>query len=135
MHSEHAGCQWFEQVWNRRDRAAMARLATPDVHAHGADGITRDLAGFAAFYDLMTAALPDLRIDVVNCVHGADRVAVHWHATGTHTGDAASLSPTGRRIEVSGLSLMRFEQDKIAEAWDSYDIVGLMSQLGAAAPA
>ena len=63
MHAEHVGCQWFEQVWNGRDRAAMERLATPDMQAHGADGMNRGLVEFGEFYDLLTSALPDLKVE------------------------------------------------------------------------
>jgi predicted ester cyclase len=39
-------------------------------------------------------------------------------------------SPSGKRIEVSGVTLVRLEGDKIAEGWDDYDHAGLMRQLG-----
>ena len=59
-------------------------------------------------------------------------IATHWVATGTHTGAAPGLpSPSGKRIEVSGVTLVRLEGDKIAEGWDDYDHASLMRQLGA----
>jgi len=37
-----------------------------------------------------------------------DKVVDRWTATGTHTGDLMSIPPTGRRIEVSGITISRF---------------------------
>ena len=126
-------CHWYDRVWNHNDVAAIAEMTTPGLKAHGADGVTRDAAMFAEFQRAIRTALPDVHLDIVHCVQGGDMAAVHWVATGTHTGLADGLPPpSGRRIEVSGLTLVRMEGDKIAEGWDDYDVTGLMRQLGAA---
>jgi steroid delta-isomerase-like uncharacterized protein len=128
---DNLACQWFERVWNKNDVSAIAALTTPDMKAHGADGITRTPVTFAEFQRAMRSAMPDLQVEVRHSVEGRDMIAVHWVAVGTHSGDAAGLpSPSNRRIEVSGLSLVRLEGNKIAEGWDTYDFAGLMRQLG-----
>ncbi len=53
-----------------------------------------------------------------------------WTATGTHTGDLMGMSPTGRRIEISGITINRFSGGKIAEDWYQSDDLGMMQQLG-----
>lgn len=125
-------CHWYERVWNQNDLDAIAEMTTPDLKAHGADGVTRDATMFAEFQRAIRAAIPDVHLDVVHCAQGRDMVAVHWVATGTHSGAASGFPPpSGRRIEVSGLTLVRMEGDKIAEGWDDYDVAGLARQLGA----
>jgi steroid delta-isomerase-like uncharacterized protein len=134
-HSDHIGCQWFERVWNARNPDAMIELAGPDMRAHGADGQTRTMGQFQEFYYFLTGAVPDLHVDVENCVRGANTVAVQWRVTGTHSGLVVDLPPTGNRLDARGLSLMRIEGDRVVEGWDSYDFAGVMRQLGAPAPA
>lgn len=125
-------CHWYERVWNQNDLAAITELTTRDLKAHGADGVTRSRAEFAEFQQRIRALLPDVRLDVVHCVQGRDMVAVHWVARGTHRGQVAGFPPpSGRRLEVSGLTLVRMEGDKIAEGWDTYDVAGMLGQLGA----
>jgi steroid delta-isomerase-like uncharacterized protein len=124
-------CLWFERVWNRNDLDAIAEMTTPDLKAHGADGIVRSGAMFAEFQRAMRAAMPDLHVKVTHCVEGRDMVATHWVATGTHSGASDGLPPpSGRHIEITGLTLVRMEGSKIAEGWDDYDVAGLMKQLG-----
>jgi len=132
MSHDNPACQWFERVWNGNDLSAIAALGTRDMKAHGADGVLRTPEMFAEFQREMRSAIPDVHVDVRHCVRGRDMIATHWVATGTHTGAAPGLpSPSGKRIEVSGVTLVRLEGDKIAEGWDDYDHAGLMRQLGA----
>ena len=128
---ENVACRWFEEFWNRKDAAAVERLATPDMIGHGPEGSHRSPADFVAFHAALTGALPDLHVEVKHCVEGRDMVAVQWVARGTHTGHTMG-APTGRRIEMPGLTLVRVVDGRCAEGWDDYDAVGLMRQLGAA---
>jgi steroid delta-isomerase-like uncharacterized protein len=130
---QNVACQWFEHVWNRGDASAIHRLATPDMIAHGPDGTGRTTADFVAFHKALTSAIPDLRLEITHCAEGRDMVAVQWVARGTHSGAAEGMpKPSGRPIEVSGLTLVRVVDGKCAEGWDDYDAVGLIKQLGAA---
>jgi steroid delta-isomerase-like uncharacterized protein len=126
---DNLACRWFERVWNDRQVDAIAEIGAPDMKAYGADGVVRDPKAFAAFQRTMVAAIPDLHVDIRHCVQGGDRVAVQWVATGTHTGSPPGLPATGRRLELSGLTLVRLAGDRIAEGWDDYDYDGLMRLL------
>ena len=52
--------------------------------------------------------------------------------TGTYAGGAptATVAP-GTAVSYSGMSIVRLENDKIAEYWVLSDALGLLSQLGA----
>jgi len=41
------------------------------------------------------------------------------------------VAPTGRRVSVSGISISRVADGKIAEEWPVWDQMGLMRQIGA----
>ena len=41
-----------------------------------------------------------------------------------------SIAPTGKRMEMTGISITRIEGDEIEEIWENYDTLGLMQQLG-----
>ncbi|MBA2550007.1 MAG: ester cyclase, partial [Nocardioidaceae bacterium] len=41
------------------------------------------------------------------------------------------IAPTGRKIEVRGVQIGRFEDGKIVERWGSSDELGILQQLGA----
>jgi steroid delta-isomerase-like uncharacterized protein len=130
-HATHPGCRWFDEVWNQRNPEAIAALTPATVRAHGADGTERSQDGLRQFYEMFVGTVPDMHIDVTNCVRGGDFVAVQWVARGTHTGQMDGWPATGRTIEVSGLTLMRLEGDLIAEAWDGFDMPGLLQTMNA----
>lgn len=50
---------------------------------------------------------------------------------GTHKGDFKSVPATGRPIEVSGIDIFRFRDDKVTEHWHEADHLEMFRQLGA----
>jgi predicted ester cyclase len=49
----------------------------------------------------------------------------------THSGDLGGMPPTGKRLTISGITVERFEDGKVVEAWRSMDTLGLLRQIGA----
>ena len=62
--------------------------------------------------------------------HG-DRVAVRVTLEATHTGQGLGVSATGRKVSIQGIIILKFVDGRIAEAWNSYDQLGLLRQIGA----
>jgi predicted ester cyclase len=61
-------------------------------------------------------------------------VACRITIRGTHRGDFQGIPATGRRIRLSGIDLLRFEGEKIAERWGEFDDTELFKQIGATPP-
>jgi len=79
-------------------------------------------------------AIPD-RIDVIEeIIADGDRVGMLWRLTGTHKGDLYGIAPTGKKIDVYEVGILRVANGKIAEAWFMADEAGLLRQLGAELP-
>jgi hypothetical protein len=53
-------------------------------------------------------AFPDARVTVEDQTAKGDMVVTRWRVTGTHTGELMGILPTGRRIEISGVTINRF---------------------------
>ena len=88
--------------------------------------------------ELYRRAFPDLVMSVDAQYEDGDVVVSRWTATGTQTGDLPGLPATGRGATVAGVQIDRFEGDRMAEGWGSWDALGMLQQLGAvpvAAPA
>ena len=49
----------------------------------------------------------------------------------THTGEFGDVAPTGRRVTMTGISVERFEDGKVVEAWRSMDTLALLRGIGA----
>ncbi len=80
---------------------------------------------------LYREAFPDARITVEDQVAEGDKVATRWSARGTHQGELLGVAPTGNQVEITGISISRIEDGKIAEDWINYDALGMMQQIGA----
>lgn len=75
-------------------------------------------------------AFPDLAVTVEKQVAEHDLVAVHWTARGTNTGTGNGIPATGKAVEITGTTLFRLHEGRIAEEWTCANSLGLMKQLG-----
>lgn len=123
------GKRWFEEVWNQGRREMIAELLTPDavLHDGGADIIGPE--GFYPFYDRLANTLSDIHIAVHETLAEGEKITLRWTCTGRHTGNGLGIPATGRPIHVTGLSIMRVENGRLAEAWQNWDMLGLLTQI------
>jgi predicted ester cyclase len=83
-------------------------------------------------------AFPDAKTEVTNQITDGDRVATAFTFRGTHTGPLAgsmgTIAPTGRHVELQMELVSWFRGGKVHRARESFDLAGLMDQLGVARP-
>ena len=87
--------------------------------------------GFRTFWKALVSAFPDAHIEPAHMVADDDHVSIAYTLSGTHDGEFQGVSATGKRIEVRGVQIGRFENGKLVERWGSTDELGIMQQLGA----
>ena len=121
--------QWFEQVWTVGRHDAIDELAHENLVAHGLyleNGeavVTRDQ--FKEFHREFCGALSGISIDVEDLVAEGDKVAARCTARGIHSGDNPGDTP----VEFTGISIVRFENGQIIEAWNEFDFLRLFKQI------
>jgi predicted ester cyclase len=113
---------------------------TPDFVVHAANSelvargllpsVDQDREAMIRWAITFRSALADLKMSFQFQIAEGNRVCSCILFNGTHRGAFLGLPPTGRRVKMSVLSLMRLENDRIAETWVSGDIAGLLIQLG-----
>ncbi|MBV9623623.1 MAG: ester cyclase [Acidobacteria bacterium] len=123
----------FEEVWNNKKVAAIDELIAANYIHHDAQSpsFPSGIEGYKQFVAYYLNAFPDVRFTIDNEVAEADMVVIRWTATGSHEGDLAELAPTGRHFSVTGITMARLSDGKVAESWNSWDALGMMQQLGA----
>jgi steroid delta-isomerase-like uncharacterized protein len=84
-----------------------------------------------AMVTLYREAFPDLVMTTDAQYEDGDVVVNRWTARGTQTGDLPGLPATGRSVTTRGILIDRYEGDRIAESWSSWDTLGMLQQLGA----
>lgn len=120
----------LEAGFGRGDLDVVDELVSVDALGHAPPDEMRGPAEVKAFISAMRGAFPDLRIEVRDLIAEGDEVVARWVARGTHEGEFQGVPPTGRGIEVTGITIERFEDGEIVEGWTNRDALGLLQQLG-----
>jgi steroid delta-isomerase-like uncharacterized protein len=126
--------RWFAEVWNQRREATVDELFAAAGVAHGLGDSEQDVRGpaeFKVFAANIRGSIPDTHITVDDILAEGDRVAVRVTLTGTHSGPGLGVAPTGRSVKIQGVIIVRVAGGTIVEAWNSYDQLGLLRQIGA----
>jgi steroid delta-isomerase-like uncharacterized protein len=123
--------RWFDEVWNQQKPDAITRLMAGDAVAHTLSN--PPITGPQQFIEYQKAflgAFADLKMVVDDLIEEEDTVVARWRAIGTLTGHGIGLTPTGKRMEIMGITIVRVHNGQITEGWDCYDTLGMHQQLG-----
>jgi steroid delta-isomerase-like uncharacterized protein len=123
----------IEELFNHTGNLDAAdEIITPDyVSYEPTSGETRGIEGARQFAATYREAFPDLQSTIEDMVAEGDKVVVRFRARGTHQGETEAFGPpTGKRMEITGITIKRVSEGKIAEAWTNFDALGMMRQLG-----
>lgn len=116
---------WFEEVWNSNDENAIAKLMTDDAVFSGIETESGAIgaAGFKLFFRDFTSQFHDIKIDVEQVLSEDDMECARTVIYATHTA-------SGKSIVVPGICMIKVDNGRIAEAWNSYDFLSLAQQIG-----
>jgi predicted ester cyclase len=107
--------------------ACMSR----DVVVHGGSmGEFEGLEAIKGFIASYRSAFPDVRSVVDEQIAEGDKVVTRWTSRGTHLGELNGIAPTGKPIEMTGVTIERISGDRIVEVWVAKDDLGMLQQLG-----
>ena len=115
------------------DIDGFAALISDDFVDHEElPGLAPTKEGVTTFFRMYRAAFPDLRMVPEDVIVSGDKVVARVRVTGTHKGAFMGLPPTGRRVEVQLIDIIRFGADgRAREHWGVFDQLAMMQQLGA----
>jgi steroid delta-isomerase-like uncharacterized protein len=129
----------FRILFDERDLSDPYRLWSDDSVDHflAAGQSVRGAQPLAQWFRELLDAVPDFRMEVLNAFDDGDRQAtLAWRATGTFSGGPfLGIESNGRRIDLRGVDVMRFDSDgKIDENWIYYDGAEFARQVGMLPP-
>ncbi len=124
----------YEQIFNQGNLDQIEQFVSTDLVDHGApppgmeglEGVEVLRQTAKVFRD----AFPDLQFTAEDMIAEGEKVAARLTMSGTHQGEFMGVAPTGNRVEVTGIDIVRFEGGKIVEHWGNSDDLGMMQQLG-----
>jgi steroid delta-isomerase-like uncharacterized protein len=121
--------EFFEQVWNQGNEAAIARFIAEEAAGNDPDfGMGRE--GFTRQWRMWQKGFSDLHFAIEEMIAEGDTVVARWTLTGKHTGPFLGLPATGREIRVGGMSMDHIRDGVLVSGFDGWDNHGLRQQLG-----
>jgi steroid delta-isomerase-like uncharacterized protein len=122
----------MEDDISRGDEEIADAIIHPDFFDHTNPlGMQHGLAGHKAIVRLFRSIFPDLEWRIDDLIAEGDKVVARTTMRGTHRADFFGIPPTGRRVTMQGIHVVRIADGRIIEHWGSNDDLGLMRQLGA----
>jgi len=126
----------YVELYNAVDLDGVLDLYADDAVQGMPDGV---FEGRSAIHDRLAqelAAFTDVQHTVRSFVEQGDAFADEWTFAGTHAApfllpDGNELPPTGRRVEINGMEIVRVDEDgKIILNTLYYDNLAALVQLG-----
>ena len=130
--------RWLHEIFNKRMFGKIKDVYAPTVQYHGPN--MKELYGVAAVTHQhlgLVGSIPDAAympqyICSVESEEGGAKVAVRWIIEGHHLGYGILLGlgePTGKRLQVMGMTHLHIKAGKIVDEWTVYDELSLLTQI------
>jgi steroid delta-isomerase-like uncharacterized protein len=114
--------RFVEEIFNERKTDAAKNFVTPDIIYHGMAEEVRSLEEFKRWVAEDLSAFPDMKVTIVDIFGEENKIAMRWTLKATHEKDFADFPATHKKFEAHGVEILRFEGDKIKEAWTVSDL-------------
>ena len=128
----HPSIQKLTDAWNSHDLELVLPFYSEDYEGmdigephtqHGREAVKAMLLRY-------WQAFPDLRFWVTGMVAEEDRIAISWCAKGTQQGSIMNIPPTGRRIEIRGISIIEVKDGLVVRGEYIWDLAGMLRHIG-----
>jgi len=120
-----------DEAAHRGKLESIDELYTENCVWHGPGGA--ETVGRDALKETISTyrtGFPGFRITVHDQFGQGDRLATRWSVVGKHDGPLGDLPATGKEIDITAVTIDRFDGNLIAEEWELFDEMLMMRQLG-----
>ena len=119
------------EIVNQRDPDTIQEFYADDLVWHEPDQDVHGSEEAKRFLALYFRAFPNLTHTVEDVIAEGDKVVTRYTIRGTHQGETEEFGPpTGKHLELEGITIHRIEDGKIVEEWERYDNLSVLQQLG-----
>ena len=122
----------MEEVWQKGNLAVVDELIAPAFVFHDPNFEVHGPDGFKEMVTASRTAFPDIRATIHDQIAEGDTVMTRFTQHCTHEGEFGwfGIAPTGKQLTIAGIDVNRIEDGKIVERWLSFDLLGMLQQMG-----
>jgi len=123
--------RYWDGKWNERRPEILDELQTPDVVYHAPSmGGMNGIEEYKQAYGMFLSVLHDTQIKIEDMIAEGDKVMTRTTFSGVQKGELEGVPATGNPFKMSGFTVFRIVDGKIAEEWEDWDWLGFYQQLG-----
>jgi steroid delta-isomerase-like uncharacterized protein len=124
--------QFWADVWERANLGAIETLTTEDfIDRTSPQWAQAGRAGLREHVAFLQHAFGEWHVTIEELIADERSIVVIWTLHGTHQGTFLGLPPTGNRVDVGIVSVVRVRDGRIAEYHGRPDTWAVLSQMGA----
>jgi predicted ester cyclase len=122
----------IEEGFNQGNLDIIDGVSTDDFVGHDALAGDQDREASKQSIGAYRAGFPDIHITIDDIFAADDKVVLRWSGQGTFENEMMGLQPTHQMGDpVRGITIDRYEGDKLAESWTYWDTLTFMRDIGA----
>jgi steroid delta-isomerase-like uncharacterized protein len=123
--------RFVDEVQSRGNIDALDEICSPEFVNHSAPpGVPSNCEGVKQLTAMFRQAFPDSYFIVEDMMAEGDKVATRKTFHGSHQGEFMGIPPTGRRVSMRLIDIVRIAGGRVVEHWSMGDNLGMMQQLG-----
>jgi len=119
------------ESWNAGDLDGYLRLYDDRIRLHGYSPEPMDKQEVREFYAMVFRAFERPQLAFHEVLWDGDACAIRFTMSGRHVGEFMGVPGTGTEIALDGITILRFDGDRVVERFSQADMLGLLVQIGA----
>ncbi len=120
----------IEEAFNKGNLSVLENIIHPEYQYWSPDSEIKGIGQLSGFILMFRSAFPDLTIDIDDFFCSEDRSCTVVTLKGTHEQDFMGIPATKKSVEVQGMIISRFRDQKIIDEKEILDNLTFFQQLG-----
>lgn len=122
----------IQEIFNEHNITAIDKYIKEDLIQNNT-GFPEGREARKQYFGMLFNAFPDLHASIDKMIAEDDLVSVFLSWNGTHKGEFQGMPATNNPITMKTAHIFRVEDGMVAEQWEIFDLMDLLSQTGAIA--
>ncbi len=123
----------FYTMFEKSDWAGIEKIVASNFTDHSPmmpPGTATNRDSLMKYVKMTKEGFPDMKFEVLHTAGTDDMVFVHFRFTGTHTGEFMGMPASNRKLDYTGVDLLKIKDGVAIEHWDYADNITYMKQMG-----
>lgn len=120
----------YGEMYESGDLSIADTIIAEDFIDHSQPELPRGPVGVRQMLQRTRMAFTDMRVTRTHILFDGEMAAFRYTISAVHSGPLSGIVPSGKRITIEGMDLIRIAQGKMVELWSCQDTLGMLLQMG-----